>query len=196
MEKIEFFYDFASPYSYLAATQIEGVAKRCEAEVIWKPFGLGFLFKAVGNQMPASLPPKAAYMIKDLALWAEYYNVPYKWPSIFPINSIAALRAVLAVEDQAKLKKFSLAIYEAFWANNKDISQKEIIAEIADQTGLDGKAIIEATADQKVKDRLKDNTDEAVKRGAFGAPTIYAGDHMFWGNDRLEMLEYYLKKKK
>lgn len=195
MAKIEFYYDFASPYSFLAATKIEEVAGRCQAETVWKPFGLGFVFKETGNHMPASVQAKASYMFKDLARWAEFYNEPFKMPSIFPINTIMALRATLAVDDPAKVKELSLAIFRAYWAEGKDISKPEVVAQIADGAGLDGQALTAATGDQKIKDRLRDNTADAIKRGAFGAPTIFVGDEMFWGNDRLEMLEYHLKGK-
>ncbi len=195
MPEIEFFYDFASPYSYLAATRIEAVAERVGATTVWRPFGLGFLFKAVGNKPPASLAPKGAYMMQDLVHWSEYYNEPFKMPSIFPMNTIMALRSALAIENQAGLREFSLAVFRAYWSQDKDINQAEVLSAIADNAGLDGQAIIAATSDQQVKDRLRDNTDEAVARGAFGAPTFYVGDAMFWGNDRLVMLEYHLKKK-
>ena len=193
MPQIEFFYDFASPYSYLASTQMEGLEKRTGAPVRWRPFGLGFVFKETGNAMTASVPAKGKYMIQDLTRWAEFYKVPFRWPSTFPLNSILALRAALAVEDPEKLRRFSQALFHAFWAQGRDLSQPAVVQEVADSLGLPGEAILARTQEAAVKDQLRANTAEAVQRGAFGAPTFFVGEEMFWGNDRIEMVERHLK---
>lgn len=190
---IEFFWDPASTYSYLAATQIEALAARCGATVQWKPFLLGKVFEATGNKMPAALPAKGKYLFRDAALWARYYGVPFAFPKIFPLNSVLASRAALAAAQAGRGVEFSLALLKAYWAEGKDPSQPEVVAAIAGSVGLDGAALLAATQEPSVKDALRANTDDAVKRGAFGAPTFYVGEQMFWGNDRLGLLEAYVK---
>jgi len=193
MKQIEFFYDFSSPYSYLASTQMEGLEKRTGVPVLWRPFALGFVFKETGNAMTASVPAKGKYMIKDLKRWAEFYGIPLKWPSIFPLKSFPALRAALAAEEHGKLRELSLALFHAYWAENQDPTQPEKIKQLAGKLGLPGEKILARAEDQEIKDKLRVNTAEAVKRGAFGAPTFFVGEEMFWGNDRLEMVERYLR---
>lgn len=190
---IEFFWDPASTYSYLAATQIEALATRCGATVNWRPFLLGKVFEATGNQMPAALPAKGKYLFRDASLWARYYRVPFNMPKLFPLNSVLASRASLAAAQAGKGVEFSLALLKAYWADGQDPSRPEVVAAIAAGVGLDGAALVAATQDPAIKDALRVNTEEAVKRGAFGAPTFYVGDQMFWGNDRLNLLEAFLK---
>jgi len=190
---IEFFWDPASTYSYLAATQIEALAARCGATVEWRPFLLGKVFQATGNQMPAALPAKGKYLFRDASLWARYYRVPFSMPKIFPLNSVLASRACLAAAQSGKGVEFSLALLKAYWAEGQDPSQPEVVAAIAASVGLDGAALLAAAQEPAIKDALRINTEEAVKRGAFGAPTLYVGEQMFWGNDRLNLLEAFLK---
>jgi len=193
MKQIEFFYDFSSPYSYLASTQMEAFEKRTGAEVIWRPFALGFVFKETGNAMTASVPAKGKYMLKDLARWAEFYGVALQWPSLFPLKSTPALRAALAAEEFGKLRELSRAFFHTYWFENQDPTQPEKIKELAGKLGLPAEKILARTEDPAIKDKLRANTAEAVKRGAFGAPTFFVGEEMFWGNDRIEMVERYLK---
>ncbi|ROH93255.1 2-hydroxychromene-2-carboxylate isomerase [Stagnimonas aquatica] len=190
---IEFFWDPASTYSYLAATQIEALARRCGAEVHWKPFLLGKVFEATGNKMPAALPAKGKYLFRDARMWAKFYGVPFRFPKLFPLNSVLASRACLAAADQGKGVEFSLALLKAYWAEGQDPSQPEVVSAIAESVGLDGAALLAATQEPAVKEALRANTEAAIQRGAFGAPTFYVDDQMFWGNDRLNLLEAYLK---
>ncbi len=189
MPAIEFFYDFTSPYSYLAATQIENVAARAGVSFAPKPFVLGAVFKAVGNQGPASYPAKAAYSLKDVAAWSELYGIPFTFPDAFPINAMKAHRLVLAVADEAAAWKLSLRIYRAYWGEGQDITNVQLLADLATESGLDAPALLARTEQQDIKDRLRANTDSAIERGAFGAPTFFVGDQMFLGNDRLMFVE-------
>ncbi len=185
---IEFFYDIGSPYSYLAATQIDAVAAAAGASVEWKPFLLGGVFKASGNDMPARVPAKARWMLSDLTLWAKRYGVPFVFPLSFPPNTVKAMRACVAARREGQAKAFSLALFRAYWVDGKDPSAKETMSAAAEAAGLRGDAIIAATEDQAIKDELRALTDDAVARGAFGAPTMFVGEQMLWGNDRLELL--------
>lgn len=190
---VDFFWDPASTYSYLAATQIEALARRCDAQIHWKPFLLGKVFEATGNKMPAALPSKGKYLFRDARMWAKLYGVPFRFPKLFPLNSVLASRACLAAANHGKGVEFSLALLKAYWADGQDPSQPEVVSAIAESVGLDGAALLAATQDPAVKDALRANTEEAIRRGAFGAPTFYVDEEMFWGNDRLALLEAYLK---
>ena len=188
---IEFFFDVGSPYSYLAATQIDALGERVGAEVRWRPFLLGGVFKETGNTLPASVNAKQRYMVGDLLRWAKHYEQPFNFPSRFPLNTIKAQRALVAVarSEPGKVGPFALALFRAYWVDDADVSQPEVVAEVASSCGLDGAAIAAATDDPEVKDLLRSWTGEAVERGAFGAPSIFVGDELYWGNDRLELLE-------
>ena len=194
-QTIEFFWDPASTYSYLAATQIEAFAKANGATVVWKPFLLGKAFEATGNKMPASIPAKAKYLFKDATLWARYYQVPFAMPKVFPLNSVLASRACIAADQAGQGVPFTLALLKAYWAEGQDLSQPEAVAAVARSIGLDAEAILAATGTQPVKDVLRANTEDAVARGVFGAPTFFIGKQMFWGNDRLPLMAAFLAGK-
>lgn len=191
---IEFFWDAASPYTYLAATQIEGLAQRTGATLRWRPFLLGKAFEATGNRPPVTVPAKGKYLFRDLRLWAKHYGIPFFFPRVFPVNSLLALRIACALpEDQ--VGRWALAVMSTYWTKDADISQPEVLKTVAAGLGLDGEALLAATQDPAVKDRLRANTEEAVQRGVFGAPSFFVDDQMFWGNDRLVLLEEYLSGK-
>ncbi len=192
---IEFFWDPASPYTYLAGTRIEALAARSGVQIEWKPFVLGKVFEATGNRAPASVAAKRKHLFQDIQFWAGHYGVPLNFPKIFPVNSIAALRAGCAANRQERGGAYAQAIMQAYWADGADIAQPEAIVAAASAAGLDGAALMAQTQEQPIKDQLRANTEEAVKRGAFGAPTFFVGQQMFWGNDRLVLLEDYLAGK-
>ncbi len=189
---IEFFWDAASPYTYLAATQIEPLVARAGGKLVWRPFLLGKVFEATGNRMPASVPAKAKHLFCDVQRWAQHYGVPVAFPKVFPVNSVLALRAGIAASAQGRGAEFARAAMKAYWADGTDISQPGAVSAIAASVGLDGPALLLQAQEQPVKDQLRANTEEAVKRGAFGAPTFFVGERMFWGNDRLVLLEEFL----
>lgn len=189
---IDFYFEISSPYSYMAATQIEEVAARAGAEVSWRPVVLGAVFKETGNDMPAKVAAKGRYMLGDLKRWARRYGVEFSWPSRFPMNTITAHRAILAAEarhDAQTARALTLAIYRAYWGEDRDVSSPEVLGEIIAAQGLDAEAILAATQDPEIKARLREYTDEAVARGVFGAPSFVIGDELFWGNDRLDFVE-------
>lgn len=189
MKRVEFFFDYASTYSYLAHKGIEELAARHDAELVFKPMVLGFVFKATGNSMPAAVPAKAAYMVHDVRRWVRHYGLPFHMPSVFPVNTIRALRTAVAALEEGTFLALHHAVMQAYWANDQDIGDAEVLAAIATAAGLDGPRLIARAEEGPIKDRLKANTDEAIARGAFGAPTFFVGDQMFWGNDRLEFVD-------
>ncbi len=193
MKRIEFFYDYASTYSYLAHHAIEDIAARADAEVVFKPMVLGFVFKATGNAMPAAVPAKAAYMVHDVRRWARHYGLPFHMPSVFPVNTIRALRTAVAALEEGTFATYHRAVMEAYWANDQDIGDAEVLAAVVSAAGCDGARLIARAEEPAIKGRLKANTDEAIQRGVFGAPTFFVGDQMFWGNDRMHFVEEALR---
>lgn len=179
---IEFFFDVGSPYSYLAATRIDAIGHRVGLPVRWRPFLLGGVFRSVGNQPPAILPARAPYLLQDLHRWSRYYGEPFAFPSSFPMNSLLAMRVLTAVPEAGRAEA-SLALFRAYWVDNKDLTRPEVIARLL------GEAPVVAAVDPGIKAELRATTDEAVERGAFGAPTVFLGEEMFFGNDRLHFVE-------
>lgn len=191
---IEFFFDIGSSYSYLAATQMEGVAKRTGVPVRWRPFLLGAVFKATGNDMPAKLPAKARWMLSDMALWAKHYGIVFRMPSRFPLITLRAQRALCAAERLSPdaVPAFARSLFGAYWAEDQDPTTDAAITAGAQAAGLDAATILASIDTQETKDLLRATTEEAVKRGAFGAPAMFVGDQLFWGNDRIPLLEQYV----
>ncbi|HEX4895444.1 MAG TPA: 2-hydroxychromene-2-carboxylate isomerase [Solimonas sp.] len=191
---IEFFWDSVSPYTYLAATQIEALAARHGATVVWRPFLLGKAFEATGNRPPAQIPAKGKYLFQDLRLWAKHYGVPFWWPKVFPVASLTSLRIGCGLPPE-QVGRWALAVMTAHWSRDQDIGQPDVLKAIATDLGLDPEATLALAQDPAVKERLKANTEEAVQRGVFGAPTFFVGKHMLWGNDRFVLIEELLQGK-
>lgn len=189
MALIEFFFDFSSPYSYLASTQVERVAKAAGAPFEAKPFVLGAVFKASGNTAPGAIAAKAVYIARDVGAWARTYGVPFSFNDRFPVNAIRAHRMVLAVDDPALRWRVIQRIFRAFWGENADITDAAVLATLLREAGADADAATARHETPEVKDRLRANTDDAIARGAFGAPSFFVGDELFVGNDRLPFVE-------
>jgi 2-hydroxychromene-2-carboxylate isomerase len=190
---VEFYFDFSSPYSYLAATQLPALAGRHGAKVEYRPFVLAAVFKATSNDMPAKVPAKGQYMFMDLQRWAEFYGVRFKFSSHFPANTIKAMRLVVVAEEQGKAEPVTLGLFRAMWAEDRDLNDPVVLGDIAEKAGLDPVAALAAIETQPMKDRLRAYTDAAIAKGAFGAPAMFVGDELFWGNDRLDFVERALK---
>jgi 2-hydroxychromene-2-carboxylate isomerase len=184
MATLEFFYDFVSPYSYLASTRVEAEVAKVGGTVRFRPFLLGGVFHATDNKAPIENPAKARYLPSDLTRWARRIGVPFAWPQKFPVLTVLPLRAALAAEKQGKLVPFTHALYRAYWAEGRDISEASVVGDAASSAGLDPAALLAEAPG--FKDALKAQTQEAVDRGAFGAPTFFVGGDMFLGNDRLD----------
>jgi 2-hydroxychromene-2-carboxylate isomerase len=191
MPTLEFLYDFVSPYSYLASTRVEGIAARTGATVRWRPVLLGGVFKATGNHSPMETPAKGAHMWVDLERWARRLGVGLRRPEPFPFSSVLSLRAALAAEAAGRLVPYTHAVYRAAWAEGRDVTRPEALAAVLGEAGLDGAALVAAAPDYK--EELVRRTQEAVDRGAFGAPACFVGDQLFVGNDRLDFVEEALR---
>jgi 2-hydroxychromene-2-carboxylate isomerase len=190
MATLEFFYDFVSPYSYLASTRVEALAARTGATVRWRPFLLGGVFKATGNRAPIETVAKGKHMWLDLTRWARRLDVPLRRPTTFPFSPILALRTALAAAP-ADLPRATHAIYKAAWADGRDIADPVVLAAILTEAGLDGAALVAAAP--SMKEALTAQTQEAVDRGTYGAPTFFVGTELFVGNDRLDFVEEALR---
>lgn len=186
---IEFFFDFVSPASYLAWKRLPAVAARCGAAVRHVPMFLGGVMQATGNRPPATVPAKGAYMLRDLQRTAAHDGVAFAFNPHFPVNSLPLVRIATALLDDARYEPFVAAAFEAMWAQPVDLGDAAVVVEVLDKAGLDGAGLLALADAPAVKQATRENTDEAVRRGAFGAPTFFVGDEMFFGQDRLDWVE-------
>jgi 2-hydroxychromene-2-carboxylate isomerase len=187
---VEFYFDFGSPAAYLAATQLPHVCADTGAELVWKPMLLGGVFQATGNHSPAEIAPKGSYMTTDLQRFARRYGVPFVHNPHFPINTLLLMRGATAIQLQqpARFDAYVDAIYHAMWVEPRNLNDPAEVGAVLQAAGFDPAALLAAAGQQEVKDRLKAVTQEAVARGVFGAPTMFVGDDMFWGQDRLDFV--------
>jgi 2-hydroxychromene-2-carboxylate isomerase len=194
MKRIDFYYDFACPYAYLAHTQIEAVCARAGAELVWLPFLLGGLFRAIGAPLDpnVTMPAEKARMNQlDMDRWADHFGVPLNRPKAHPCRTVLALRATLASGD---IPRASKALFRAYWAEGLDVGQPDVARAALTQAGFDGEDCVRRANDPAIKDDLRARTDVAAKTGVFGAPTFVVaapgvnGD-LFWGQDRLMFVE-------
>ncbi len=190
---LEFYYDYGSPYSYLADTQVEAIARRAGATLVRQPMLLGGVFKATGNASPMTVELKSKWSASDLPMWARHYGVPFQRNPFFPVNTLALMRGAAAAQIDGLFERYHPAIYKAMWVDGRNLNDIAEVAAVLTAAGLDARKFGGRIQDQDVKDRLKATTDEAVARGVFGAPTSFVGDMMFFGNDRLPFVEMALK---
>ncbi|HLL26179.1 MAG TPA: 2-hydroxychromene-2-carboxylate isomerase [Xanthobacteraceae bacterium] len=197
MPRLDFWYEFASTYSYLAAMRIAPLAKEAGVEVRWRPFLLGPIFKAQGMETsPFNIYPlKGKYMWRDMARWSELLKLPeFVPPKTFPAHPLGASRVALALDDAAR-PDFTRAIYQAEFNEGKDIADAATIGEVLKKLGFDAAAVIAKGGEPAVKDKLRANTEEAAKLDIFGAPNFVTADgELFWGNDRLEQALAWARK--
>ena len=190
---IEFYFDCSSPWTYLAFHAVQPLAAELGAEIAWKPILVGGVFNAVnqtvyeGRSKPN--PLKASYMLKDLADWAKLYGLKIVFPpTVFPVNSVKAMRGAFVALDEGKLVPYATAAFEAYWSDDRDISKEDALADIAAKAGLERQHFFASIESDSYKSRLRANTDELIKRGGFGSPTMFVGSSMFFGNDRLPLV--------
>jgi 2-hydroxychromene-2-carboxylate isomerase len=199
---IEFFFDCSSPWTYLAFHNIQPLAKEFGQEIIWRPILVGGIFNSVNPSVYASrehpVPAKARYQKKDLADWTRAAGLAIKWtPTVFPVNSVKAMRGCIWLGQSGAMLNFARAVFEAYWGDDKDISQDAVLAEICARLGIDQVKFFDGIKDQKVKDALKANTDDVIARGGFGSPTIFVDKtDMYFGNDRLPLIRAALETRK
>ena len=185
---VEFFFDFGSPTSYLAWTQLPRIAAQAGAQIVWRPMLLGGVFKATGNQSPAAIPSKGRYMLQDLTRFAKRYDVPMAFNPHFPINTLTLMRGAAGYLDSDKLQHYLQAVFAAIWVQQKNLGKAEVLAEVLTAAGLDVAEFERLVSDETVKQRLKETTEEAVKRGVFGAPSFFVDDQLYFGQDRLDFV--------
>lgn len=187
-KSLEFFFDVGSPTTYLAWTQLPKIAAEAGATIIWRPMLLGGVFKATGNQSPVNIPAKARYMLQDLARYARRYGVPMTFNPHFPINTLPLMRGAAGYLDTPQFGTYVTAIFNALWVEQKNLGKPEVVAEVLRAAGLDPAEFERLVNDEGVKERLKGITEEAIRRGAFGAPTFFIGEEMHFGQDRLDFV--------
>ncbi len=189
--RLEFFFDYGSPYSYLADTQLAGLCERSGCELVYRPMLLGGVFKATGNRSPAQEPVEAkrAYGGVEMGRWVAFYDVPFQGNPHFPIDTLRIMRVAHAAQRADVFERYHAALYPAFWVDGRNLGDETVLSALLDAAGLGARALLEAAADPEVKASLRATTDEAVARGAFGAPTFFVGDEMFFGADRLPFVE-------
>jgi 2-hydroxychromene-2-carboxylate isomerase len=192
---IDFYFDFSSPYGYFAATKIDELAAKHGRAVTWRPILLGAVFKLTGQQPLPTIPLKGSYATHDLVRSARLLNVPFKMPAKFPVSGTAPSRAFywLGDKDPAAAKKLALALYHAYFVEDRDISNPEVTGNVAAKLGVNKAELTQALNDTAVKERLKNEVDAAIERGVFGSPYIVVDGEPFWGSDRLEQVDRWLQ---
>jgi len=188
-KKLEFFYDYVSPYTYLANSQLKGM----DADIVYRPILLGALMKGIGNVPPARLAARGDYLFKDVARWAAHYDIPYAMNPAFPVNTIKALRVALVAQEEDCLGAVHQALFDAVWAKQLDVSDDEVLAGIIVSAGMTPDAVMQRITSDEIKTRLRENTEDAIAKGVFGAPTFFIDGEMFFGNDRLHFVTAALK---
>ena len=194
-KQLEFFFDYGSPFSYLANIQLPGFAKRNDAAVLYRPILLGAVLKATGNSSPMTVPAKARYFAEELRRWAARYGVAFRLnPHPFIGNTLPLMRGAVAAQKLGVFSAYHDTIYRAVWAEGLDLGDKAVLSDVLQRSGVNFAELIAASESQDVKDSLRRNTEDAVARGVFGAPTFFVGNEMFWGNDRFDFVEEALRR--
>ena len=194
MTTVEFFFDYSSPWTYLAFDRIEEFCEKNDAELIWKPFLVGGVFNKVNpsvyQRRENPVPPKDNYYRKDMNDWARYQGITLIKPSVFPVNSVKALRGAFVAIEEGKISEYSRGCFGAYWTDDKDISQEDVLQPIAEAAGMDGEAFMAKITEERIKRKLFETTDEIIAREGFGSPTFFIDkDDMYFGNDRLELMQ-------
>jgi 2-hydroxychromene-2-carboxylate isomerase len=186
----DYYFDFGSPASYLAFTQLNKLAAETGATAIYKPMLLGGVFQATGNHSPATIPAKGKYTFEDFARFAQRYNVPLNSNPHFPINTLLLMRGAIGLQltDAERFIPYCQAVYHAIWVDALNLNDPATVGQALAKAGFDPMAMVALANAQSTKDALKAATETAVARGVFGAPTFFVGEQMFWGQDRLDFV--------
>ena len=188
---VEFYFDFGSPATFLAYTQISKIAERTGAELIWKPMLLGGVFKATGNSSPVLIPAKAKWMNRDLARCAKRYGTKIGFPAGFPLNTLPLMRGAVGYKREGEdvFLRYVDMIFKAIWQNEVDVRDQDRFAALLNENGFDPGEFLVMISDQEVKDDLMKRTQEAIEKGLFGAPSFIIDDVLHFGQDRLDWVE-------
>ncbi|WP_223415876.1 MULTISPECIES: 2-hydroxychromene-2-carboxylate isomerase [unclassified Pseudomonas] len=187
---VEFYFDLGSPATYLAYTQLPKICEQTDSQLVYIPMLLGGVFKATGNASPATIPAKGLYMFQDLDRYAKRYGVPLKFNPHFPINTLMLMRAVTGMQlrHPERFQAFIDCLFKALWVEGRSLDDPATVASVLTQNGFDPNEVLALTADEDVKAALKDNTEKAVQRGVFGAPSMFVDNQLFFGQDRLDFV--------
>ncbi|WP_420996872.1 2-hydroxychromene-2-carboxylate isomerase [Cupriavidus sp. 30B13] len=190
-KQVTFYFDFGSPYSYLAYKELPRVAQRTGARIDWQPVLLGGIFKATGNHSPAEIPAKARWSTADTERWSRRYGASLRQNPHFPVNTLALMRAAkgFQLRDEAAFHRYVETMFAAMWEQQRNLNDPAEIGAVLAAAGFDPRAALKMIEEPAVKDALRQATEAAVARGVFGAPSFIVGDELFWGNDRLLFVE-------
>lgn len=189
-KSVEFYFDFGSPTSYLAYTQLPGICAAAGAELVYRPVLLGGVFQATGNASPIAVPAKGRYTLIDMQRFARRYGVPLKMNPHFPINTLLLMRAATGVQlrQPERFEALLACVFKGMWVDALNLGDAAVLGPLLAEAGFEPQALLALAAEQEVKDALKANTEAAIKRGMFGAPTLFVGEEMFFGQDRLDFV--------
>ena len=193
LNKVDFYFDCSSPWTYLAFREIIAISVRKNLSIAWHPVLVGGVFNAVNQDVyefrKNPNPLKAKYANSDLQLWAKVRDITFNWPSIFPVNSVKAMRGCIFAASKGKIPDFAEEVFAAYWTHQKDISSMETILELGAKVGFPTNEFEIYITSEEAKEALKQNTQRLIERGGFGSPTYFLEDTMFFGNDRMDLLE-------
>ena len=196
MKSVEFYFDLGSPYSYLAYYRLLQIAEQQEIQIVYKPILLGGVFKATGNRSPIEIPVKGVYSILDMQRWAEYYQIPMQMNPHFPMNTLTLMRILTGVQllHVEKFEQVLKLLFDAMFGTPQNLNEPTVLAEVLKPSGFSVEDITSMVQSDVVKQKLITETEQAIQRGLFGAPTFFVGDEMYWGQDRLHFVEQALNK--
>jgi 2-hydroxychromene-2-carboxylate isomerase len=191
MKSFEYWFDFGSPAAYLAFTQLQKLEADTNSKAVYRPMLLGGVFQATGNQSPASVPAKGAYTFKDFDRFAKRYGVPFNNNPYFPINTLLLMRGAIGMQQQdpERFLAYCRAVFQAIWVDKVNMNDPSTVSSALLKAGFDPQSLMTLANEATIKEALKAATTEAVTRGIFGAPTIFVGAQMFWGQDRLDFVK-------
>lgn len=188
-KQIEFYFDFTSPWSYMASTQLPALAEKYQAKIVYKPALLGGIFKTIGNQPPATLPARGKWMLIDLNRHAQKYGVPFNMTPHFPVNTVRAMRGALVALHDGYFEDYYAALWPAVWRDGRNVGDTAVLLEIVGEISQDPNTFAQRIEEPAIKQELIDRTAEAVERGLFGMPTFFIDGEMYFGQDRLNFVE-------
>lgn len=191
LKNIDFYFDFGSPYSYMAFHRLLQICKNTDAQITWKPMLLGGVFKATGNHSPMVIPAKANYCMIDLQRWSKLWSIPMQMNPYFPINTLQLMRSITAIHlyQPDSFPQAIQTIFQAMFGQPRNLNDEAEFEKLVKELGLDKAQVMTWLSDEQVKTQLKDVTEEAVARGIFGAPTCFYQEEIYWGVDSLHFLE-------
>lgn len=192
---VEFYFDLGSPSTYLAYTQLPKICADTGSQLIYVPMLLGGVFNSTGNASPVTIPAKGRYMIQDLSRFAQRYGVPLKFNPHFPINTLTLMRAVTGMQMRQPDRFLALinCLFSALWVEARNLNDPATVAAVLNENGFNPDEVLVLSNEDAVKATLKENTESAIKRGVFGAPSMFIENQLFFGQDRLDFVEQALR---